>query len=613
VGKFSLTSLRSRAVGLVLLAVLPLLGLILYSYFDQRDKVIHEVQRDGLVAVRNLAAEQETIFNNTRNLLITLARLPEVQRRDREACNLLFAELKKQSPYITGIIATNSEGQLFASVLATPGLVTFADRHWFQKVKQTRDLVLGETVVGRISGQYGDILAWPILDGEGRFLGALATQFNLNWLPGLLANSDFPPTTAIVLTDFSRKVLWHYPEPEKYLGQMLPEALMKPMASGNEGIAAGRGLHGDQRLFAFARLAPPWQELWIFIGLPRNWAMASVNRTLQRNFIFLGLVTLFALAAAWYGAEFFVVRPVRSLCHLTERLAAGDLMVRVGPDNQRGELGLLAHSFNQMAEALQAREADLKQARDELEQRVQERTADLEKAYESVQRSKETLRFLASQLLTVQESERKRLAAELHDELGHALLTLKLNLSIIEKKMLPKQEDLKGEIRSQLDYINEVIKEVRRLYHDLSPGDLEDLGLTKALGNLINDFGKSVPGIAWQLDLVDLEGLFPLPVQTIIYRIMQEALTNIGKHAHATVVIISSQKTDHKVQFIVQDNGTGFDMDQAIGFQGTGGLGLVAMEERLKMIGGSFEIHSGEQRGTRLSFTIPTLSQGGKP
>ena len=236
---------------------------------------------------------------------------------------------------------------------------------------------------------------------------------------------------------------------------------------------------------------------------------------------------------------------------------------------------------------------------------------DRKKAEEALKASEKRLRFLADQLLTAQENERKRLAAELHDELGHALLALKLHLSSIEKKLPPEQEAIKGEILAQLDYINEVIQDVRRLYHDLSPGDVEDLGLTKALRTLINDFASHVPQITWQVDLVDLEGLFSLPVQTIIYRIFQEALTNIGKHAHPTLVSIAAKKEHNQVHFVVQDNGQGFDAAQEFGSRSSGrGVGLVAMEERLKMIGGSFEIQSREQEGTRLSFSIPTLAEG---
>ena len=91
------------------------------------------------------------------------------------------------------------------------------------------------------------------------------------------------------------------------------------------------------------------------IGLPRDWAVGPVNRALWRNLIWLGLVALFAMAAAWYGGDLFIVRPVKKLRGVTERLAAGDLSVRTGPDYPVGELGLLAHSFDQMADSLQER------------------------------------------------------------------------------------------------------------------------------------------------------------------------------------------------------------------------------------------------------------------
>ena len=234
------------------------------------------------------------------------------------------------------------------------------------------------------------------------------------------------------------------------------------------------------------------------------------------------------------------------------------------------------------------------------------------RAEEALKASESKLRYLADQLLTAQENERKRLASELHDELGHALLALKLHLSQVEKKMLPEQEDLKKVLRSQLEYINEVIQEVRRLYHDLSPGDVEDLGLTKALVALVNDFAGHLPQTEWQVDLGNLEGMFSLPVQTIIYRLIQEALTNIGKHANCTIVTISSRKEQDRVRLTVQDNGAGFNLDSLNSRAGRG-VGLVAMEERLNMIGGSFAIESREQQGTTLSFTIPTLPEGEKP
>jgi signal transduction histidine kinase len=119
--------------------------------------------------------------------------------------------------------------------------------------------------------------------------------------------------------------------------------------------------------------------------------------------------------------------------------------------------------------------------------------------------------------------------------------------------------------------------------------------------------------VTWQVDLANMVGFFSLPVETIIYRIVQEALTNIGKHAHPTIVTIFSKKKNQQVHFVVQDNGTGFNIQELSSRDTARGLGLAAMQERLKMVGGSFEIQSREQEGTRLSFTIPALPEEEKP
>ena len=231
------------------------------------------------------------------------------------------------------------------------------------------------------------------------------------------------------------------------------------------------------------------------------------------------------------------------------------------------------------------------------------------RAEQALRESEEQLRFLANRLLTSQEQERKRLASELHDELGHALLTLKLSLGAIARKLLPEQENVKELFQEQLEFINHVIEEVRRLYHDLSPGDLEDLGLTKALKNLIEDFGSHQPDISFQVDLPELAGCFSVTVQTMIYRLVQEALTNIGKYAEPSQVSISAREENQRLCLVVEDDGCGFDLSE-VHRDPSRGLGLAAMREQLYLVGGSLEIWSRPGGGTRLTFTIPTLPEG---
>jgi PAS domain S-box-containing protein len=224
-------------------------------------------------------------------------------------------------------------------------------------------------------------------------------------------------------------------------------------------------------------------------------------------------------------------------------------------------------------------------------------------AEDALRDSEKKLRSLTAQLLTAQENERKRLAAELHDELGHALLTLKLKLEALAEQLQPQQVSLKIEISKILRFISETIGEVRRLYLDLNPGDLEDLGLTAALESMIEDFVALQKKIAWEVKIDNLDGLFPLPVQTAIYRVVQEALTNIGKHASPNHVSLAAHREDGHVAFVIDDNGRGFDRNKVFIEKNT--LGLLSMEERVKILGGDFELVSMENRGTRISFTIP--------
>ena len=222
---------------------------------------------------------------------------------------------------------------------------------------------------------------------------------------------------------------------------------------------------------------------------------------------------------------------------------------------------------------------------------------------EVLKQSEKNMRYLASQLLSAQEDERKRLSRELHDELGHALLALKLQVESVEEQLLPQQVTLKREVKKILEFINSTIEEVRRLYLDLSPGDLEDLGLATALHSLVDDFSQLQKHIRWTIELDNLGGLFALSTQTAIYRIVQEALTNIGKHAKPKNVFLRIKLEKQEVSFTIEDDGIGFDRHKVVNEKRT--LGLLTMEERVKILGGTFELWSQENRGAKISFIIP--------
>ncbi|MFZ5450824.1 MAG: PAS domain S-box protein [Thermodesulfobacteriota bacterium] len=226
------------------------------------------------------------------------------------------------------------------------------------------------------------------------------------------------------------------------------------------------------------------------------------------------------------------------------------------------------------------------------------------RAEEDLRESEHKLRLLTSQLLTAQEDERKRLSRELHDELGQSLTVLKLSLRAAGRHLLQPPE-VKEELGNMTAYLDATIEKVRRLSRALCPAILEDLGLTPALKYLVNEFSKYFE-INHDFDLVDLDHLFPKEAQIIIFRIFQESLTNIAKHAQAGKVHLATRQTDEAILLEVEDDGQGFEATRVLSRSSTEkGLGLAALNERAKMLGGSLRIDSQKGRGTRITCAIP--------
>jgi PAS domain S-box-containing protein len=235
------------------------------------------------------------------------------------------------------------------------------------------------------------------------------------------------------------------------------------------------------------------------------------------------------------------------------------------------------------------------------------------RAEEALRESEQRLRFLTSRLLTAQERERKRISMELHDELGQSLAVLKLQIRAIERGLGEDQQDLKGECRELLGYLDGVIDDIRRLSRDLSPAILEDLGLQSALKYLIDGVSKHYT-VSHTFEVADLDHLFPSEAQIIIYRIFQECLTNISKHAGATEVSMAVKEQDGSIYLVLEDNGAGFDPAKVSARRASGrGLGLAALDERARMLGGTLEIRSEPGRGTRVTCIIPVDRENRAP
>ncbi len=368
--RFALSGLRVRLLLLVLLAVIPAFGLILYSAWEQRQMATVEVQENALRLVRIVSSDHERLVEAARQLLVALAQLPAVRGGNSAACSALFADLLEQYLHYANLGAIAPNGDLFCSALPFHAPVNLADRGYFRRAVERRDFAVGDYQIGRVTKRASVNFGYPVLDAAGEVRAVVFAALDLAWLSHVVTEARLPPGSSFTVIDRRGTVLVRQPDPEQWIGKSAPEAsLVRIILATGEGVARAPGLDGLPLLFAFAPLygARQAEYAYVSIGIPEAAAFAEVNRMLVRNLAGLGLVVVLAFGAAWVGGSLFVLRRVDALVKATKRLGAGDLSARTGLPYDRGELGQLARAFDETAEALTAREAERREAQEQLQ------------------------------------------------------------------------------------------------------------------------------------------------------------------------------------------------------------------------------------------------------
>jgi len=224
-------------------------------------------------------------------------------------------------------------------------------------------------------------------------------------------------------------------------------------------------------------------------------------------------------------------------------------------------------------------------------------------AEQALRQAHERLQALSQQLMEVQENERRRLALDLHDEIGQALTAVKMNLQTMQR--LGQVADM-STVKDSADVIEQTLQHVRALSLDLRPSLLDDLGLAPAVRWYVT---RQAERAGWDVDVEVDESLPPLPqgVAIACFRVLQEAVTNIMRHSNATRVRVSLQQEQNELQLLIRDNGTGFDVQHALikaARQGQS-MGLIGMQERIRSLNGSIFIESDTTHGTDVRVHVP--------
>lgn len=225
----------------------------------------------------------------------------------------------------------------------------------------------------------------------------------------------------------------------------------------------------------------------------------------------------------------------------------------------------------------------------------------LKESQEKLNQSHTQVRSLLGRLIDVQESERRRISRELHDDLSQKIATLSIGISRLKRQLPLSDVEIVAELDGLRENTNRLTNEIRRLSHQLHPAVLEHLGLVTALESYIGNF-RDEEQIDVSLTAEIGDEKVPFQTSICIYRVAIEALRNVSRHSGAASAAISLKRINGLLELRVSDSGKGFDVET---FGKGGGLGLVSIEERLRLLQGTCEIHSSPQHGTTLVAKVP--------
>jgi len=363
--------------------------------------------------------------------------------------------------------------------------------------------------------------------------------------------------------------------------------------------------HSHVTAFAPLRMAP-WG---VAVGGDVDETFAGVRR-LRLGLALLSMVSLICAWTATLVGTRRLVRPVQRLTDAAQRIAGGDLHTPLqAPEG--GEIGAMAAALEQMRALLLGNIEQLASWNETLEARVAARTEELRQQQGLTQQ-------LLHRAITAQEEERARLARELHDEIGQTLTAVQLSLDRLAKALPTDDPGSRERLDRGRTLTEQALTDLRRMIAALRPGVLDQLGLLPALGWVADHTVRSL-GIIVAVEANGLQQRLPAEVETILFRIAQEAMSNVARHSGAQHLNVELIQREGQLTLTLSDDGHGFDPTAVTTTPDRSrGLGLAGMQERASLAGGQVTVESAPGRGTTvrvvmpLSITVEDTTQAGE-
>lgn len=578
-------SLRGRLLFLICLATLPA---VLFAFFvaeNERAAALARMERDALHLARLASREHAHQLQGSRELLSWLgAKLAREGLQSPIVRDPGFVQaLLAGHPQLANIGVLSPAGEVLASAYPLPSYRSWSDNPAYVAALRSEDVVSGTYLVSPIFERPTLNHAFAARNAGNEVMAVLFDGIDLGWLARIEDQSGSPEGFSLFIVDSADTILAQGSPSDENLpvggGVRVPG--LSALPTSRHGRVLEIGDSGVRRYF----LAAPLQQapgLLVAVAMPHDRVVGQANSAFYRALLALGVITLFTIAAVFIAAELGILRGLRSLARVAQRFGAGDLSVRARVPRTHDELAAVAKAFNEMADSLAARHRDAVEAQ-------------------------ARLRALASRLHVAREAEAVRIARELHDELGQVLTSLKIDLSRLPTHCppgglaLPCAAALEGGVASMSGRIEAAVDFVRRISSDLRPGVLDKLGLTAALDWQAREI-ETRTGLAVQVEADVDDGALDERVSVTLFRIAQEALNNVIRHAGAALVEIGLVATEEDTVLTVSDDGHGIP---SAAVDNRDSLGIIGMRERAALVGGKLAILGRPGQGTTVTVTVP--------
>ncbi len=563
--------IQTRVAVLVLVAALAPMAALgwasLSNLGDLRDAVIHE--HEALVAI---AARQ--VERGLRDMLEALASVPPGARPAQQAA-LRGAALR--SRLLSDSLVIDRNGAVVAGG-PSPGSPGPLDPAKYPQVREAFRSGTPVVVRGPSAGAAGRTLfaVVPLRDATGATTEAALGVLDPDspaW-EALLSVQPAGPRARLRLLDES--------------GAVLAGAAIDPRRT-----LGPHDVHVTSRL-----MVVPWT---VSLDEPAEENFTGLAALRNEWMILAPALALVSAVFAW-GVARSVKRPLARLDAAAAQIAGGDLTHPLPPLGE-DEVGRLGRSFEAMRIALRGSVEGLRNANHQMEARVRERTRELEGLTRELSLRDELRGKLLRKVISAQEDERKRIARELHDETCQTIAALALRLDAA--KSGPTPEERLARIDEAMSMATRSLDELHRIIFDLRPSILDDLGLLPAI-RWIAQRHLAPHGIQVRCEFDEIPGKLPPESEIAVFRAVQEAFSNIVRHARAETVLVEVSQAGGWLEIGIDDDGRGFDVPAVGGPSASGrGLGLLGIRERLELIGGTASVASSPGSGTRVVLRIP--------